>query len=1629
MSDLSSSFGPVVDEDVFLSLDQTPESEARVPSFDSSFDSSLGSPALPSSDAGSLILPLQNSAPRPPFASSGSDPNLHHPVPHLASPVCVASTLPTSTSPRIEASSLSLQAELADVDLNILSESESFALATETRVVTSRVESPQVESLAAELAAAQQPHLAAAMSARAQPLVPESTQTTLFSVDRATTASPVISARLATGPIATFAEAGDDDPFADADDPFADADDPFADGGDDPFTTPSDQFAPQRVAFEPAAAPQHPFTAPAPSPSAPSTALRAVTEKELRPTVVSPVVPSPSVSPVPVFAPASSSSPFGAASTGSSSAADDDDPFAEMLSVPARAAPTAAGSMASSPIVAPTATPPSDVVASKKVVAQKATKSLASLFGDGPDEFASIFPPAPNPVSGGPVVGAFPGHTPPHPAAPYSRMDFGPSPQRPLSVSHAPAAAIAPSATLSPLLGRVGEDDDDDDPFAAMTPSPAPAFATSPSLRVSSPAGTPFSAVSASQFAPPTVGGLRGQQGSPATNQSEFAASRSPVGFTQAVPFAAATVGQPPSSHQAFDQRSSSPAAFGPPHLAPIASFGQSSSPSMLSHPGAPAQAVVGQSDFERSEFGPSYSTTPSQPSDRAGSAALFPSDDQFGLSDSEFGELDGQTTVPPAASSGGASMPAASSASEFASDSSKFASLASAPSELGQPAFQPPIAYSSQGSFPDTVSSSPSEFDQPAINRSTPQTTAPTSLSFPTHGAPLRVQGEFSGGDAFDDLSLDDQPSDRSAGQQPSAASNSYGFPAFANEASRSGSHFLQPPTTLSHSFGQVASPEHDEFRNVDLDASPLDAPKPLPCAPHAVCAFGFGGRFVVFQPNNQELQNSEFHLAAPPAPGKVFQLRKLLKHTPEVIALARFPGPLKGSTSLSAVEKVCEPEVLDATGNTNASEHTLWELLLLLCSRDGSLLRDKNPKDYRSSIEAVRQVLLKTDPSWQSGERVPPEAQQLSQLEQLVLQGDLKGAHEFTMRSGMWEHALVLASTLSVNAFQHTVAQIIEQLPSGSSLRTLYAMHAGTSDGAKMVVGAKSLFNEVSRLPNLQPGQAAVPSSRAHPMLQNWRKQLLNLLVTPSDHESTMTERTVNSLGQLGDLLWSKNGDVLAAHVCYLLCGLTFQSYENPNARMVLVGGDHKLSPRTYINVTSIQRTEVLEYSMKLGNSQFTLPPFQVYKFIYALILADYGFLTRAQAYHSSVSSVLSNSKGRYTQHPVLLRQMDLFADRLSRRDKRFGAAASAVAGGMVSKVFSMFGGLLRQSQSGDVDPQATSSPAGTLDEPERRSHMRTSSEGATRDEGSNSPHSHKRSLSSHVSSVMAAREGAVPPSFSQPTLAPTREPPFALDPHTRPTTLPHAVSQPSLRVEPPSHPLPASPSEASLVQPTHTPADAPSESKESSSAATSPDASKQKPQQQSNKPGVFSRFASWIVRRNASEDGYTEMNLGDDAGLYYNKELGMWVMPGEEEAAAKAKKASSAPPSDAMLGGGSAPLSASAPPSVSAAGFGAPPGANSSASSPGAALSGASPSLGPGLGLGAPPSTTSAPTIQPRSQRSRYVNVFASAAPSSAPTMPSFSLLPPSGAFPDPTAGGAVPGFMPTLPGLDATHTADS
>lgn len=67
------------------------------------------------------------------------------------------------------------------------------------------------------------------------------------------------------------------------------------------------------------------------------------------------------------------------------------------------------------------------------------------------------------------------------------------------------------------------------------------------------------------------------------------------------------------------------------------------------------------------------------------------------------------------------------------------------------------------------------------------------------------------------------------------------------------------------------------------------------------------------------------------------------------------------------------------------------------------------------------------------------------------------------------------------------------------------------------------------------------------------------------------------------------------------------------SPESKLVLIGVDHYLHPKTFFNdPLAFQATEAYEYLFKQhSTSEFIFPHFQPYKLIYARMLSDLGMI----------------------------------------------------------------------------------------------------------------------------------------------------------------------------------------------------------------------------------------------------------------------------------------------------------------------------------------------------------------------------------------------------------------------------------
>ncbi|ESQ45981.1 hypothetical protein EUTSA_v10000734mg [Eutrema salsugineum] len=422
----------------------------------------------------------------------------------------------------------------------------------------------------------------------------------------------------------------------------------------------------------------------------------------------------------------------------------------------------------------------------------------------------------------------------------------------------------------------------------------------------------------------------------------------------------------------------------------------------------------------------------------------------------------------------------------------------------------------------------------------------------------------------------------------------------------------------------------------------------------PHALVSFGFGGKLIVMKDSHGSLQNSPFgSQGAGGSSISVLNLAEVISGNASYSSLGEdsssyfrclhqqsLPGPLVGGNVGSKdLHKWLDERILHCeSSDMDFARGKLLKLLLSLlrisCQYYGKLRSpfgtDATQKEMDSAESAVAKLFASAKKDGvQNGsyatfsqclQHLPPESQMqvtASEVQNLLASGRKLEALQCAQEGHLWGPALVIAAQLGDQFSADTVKQMaLRQLVPGSPLRTLCLLVAGQP---------AEVFSNGSTSDSSFPGSVSVPQHQAQfgssSMLDNWEENLGIITANrTTDDELVITH--------LGDCMWKERGEIIAAHICYLIADKNFDPYSD-SARLCLVGADHWKNPRTYASPEAIQRTELYEYSKTLGNSQYILLPFQPYKVIYAHMLAEVGKLSSAQKYCQAVLKCLKTGR----------------------------------------------------------------------------------------------------------------------------------------------------------------------------------------------------------------------------------------------------------------------------------------------------------------------------------------------------------------------------------------------------------------
>ncbi|XP_035380708.1 protein transport protein Sec16B isoform X2 [Electrophorus electricus] len=441
--------------------------------------------------------------------------------------------------------------------------------------------------------------------------------------------------------------------------------------------------------------------------------------------------------------------------------------------------------------------------------------------------------------------------------------------------------------------------------------------------------------------------------------------------------------------------------------------------------------------------------------------------------------------------------------------------------------------------------------------------------------------------------------------------------------------------------------SEQTDTVPSSHSEAEPK-APAPLKfCLPHVAVSFGPAGQLV-----RVRLARAS---QGEPAQVELHNLEVILSGTCEQNDMRDFPGPLSRE-DLHKVDvinfalQMADACLKDQTATDASSAALLWQLLVLHCRQNGRIVGsdiaellmqgsqsfiDEKDKNKQSLIDLSETPTPETDSlnaaDLLTGSRRTTEevsAQDLQKYTKFLLEGRKKEALELAMQGGLWGHALFLASKMDSRTYPGVLSRFTGSLAPSDPLQTLFQLLSG-------------------RIP-------VVATSYSREKWGDWRPHLAVVLSNGTGDSDVSCRFLVT----MGDTLASR-GFLHAAHICYVLAGSSFGWYSTQAHRLVLLGSAQTASFTEFCHNSAIRCTEVLEYCRRLEDASYSIPSFQVYKFLYACRLLDCGLFTQAFHYCEGVAKALLRIP---EPHMTLLKEVTKLADRLKHSETQFREAGSA-------------------------------------------------------------------------------------------------------------------------------------------------------------------------------------------------------------------------------------------------------------------------------------------------------------------------------------------------------------------------------
>ncbi|CAK9181932.1 unnamed protein product [Ilex paraguariensis] len=542
--------------------------------------------------------------------------------------------------------------------------------------------------------------------------------------------------------------------------------------------------------------------------------------------------------------------------------------------------------------------------------------------------------------------------------------------------------------------------------------------------------------------------------------------------------------------------------------------------------------------------------------------------------------------------------------------------------------------------------------------------------------------------------------------------------------------SHQINQPSVEEKEHTHVSNDYYGNQNSVQFAQQPFQSGHQFSYAPavgrssagrpsHALVTFGFGGKLIVMK-DNSSLTNSSY--GSQDLVGGSISVLNLTEVVAEkvdasimgagvcdyfrILCRQSFPGPLAGGNVGNKElnkwidERIANCESPDVDYRQGEVLKLLLSLLKIACQHYGKLRSpfgtDTTLKESDSPESAVARLFASAKRNGaelreygalaRCLQKLPSEGQMratAAEVQSLLVSGRKKEALQCAQEGQLWGPALVLGAQLGDQFYVETVKQMaLHQLVSGSPLRTLCLLIAGQpADVFSTDTAADSGIPGVVNM-SQQPAQFG-----ANGMLDDWEENLAVITANRTKDDELV-------LIHLGDCLWKERSDIIAAHICYLVAEANFEPYSN-SARMCLVGADHWKFPRTYASPEAIQRTEMYEYSKVLGNSQFTLQPFQPYKLLYAHMLAEVGRISDSLKY---CQVVLKSLKTGRTPEVETLRQLVSSLEERIKAHQQGGFSTNLAPAKLVGKLLNLFDSTAHRVVGG-LPPPVPSTSVGSV------------------------------------------------------------------------------------------------------------------------------------------------------------------------------------------------------------------------------------------------------------------------------------------------------------------------------------------